>query len=526
MSNTFYAGQTDYLSKLNLLWDGFTTAGAVNLASITVTGGSINGTPVGNTTPSTGGFTTLTATAGSINGITVGATTPSTGGFTTLTANTSVTFTGTANRIIGDFSNSTIISRAMFQSATTNGATSIGSIPNGTGVASNFVAFNTSDPTNSGYCQIVGSTSEASIVSGITGTGTYLPLNLKTSGATRLSIDTSGNVNITNNLTVGPTFSTGTTVTTGDCAFELGGLRTGSGNTYMDLHATSGSDYESRIARYSGTNGKLDIINTGTGDITIVQNTTGSSIKFNVNAINTLIITESLATVTALLANTVRVQAATTTHTQGAYIEWNKDGSNGLTYLLNQKGSGAGGLVIGEVSTADVITERIRIDGATGNTSIGGGTATYQLQVRGAGQLVSALTDAGNKGGSLYLQDTGNAAGNGGAIFFGTTLGNLTPFAAIKGMVADGGTNTTGNLVFSSRALISDTALTHRLTLDLAGNMILGASTPGTSAARVLVLSNATAPSTSPAGGGQLYVEAGTLKYRGSSGTITTIGAA
>ena len=62
-----------------------------------------------------------------------------------------------------------------------------------------------------------------------------------------------------------------------------------------------------------------------------------------------------------------------------------------------------------------------------------------------------------------------------------------------------------------------------RFTLDTSGNVGIGVSTFGTSAAKVLGLANATAPSTSPAGMGQLYVEAGALKYRGSSGTVTTI---
>lgn len=35
-----------------------------------------------------------------------------------------------------------------------------------------------------------------------------------------------------------------------------------------------------------------------------------------------------------------------------------------------------------------------------------------------------------------------------------------------------------------------------------------------------------TVPTTNPTGGGILYVEAGALKYRGSSGTVTTIAAA
>jgi len=67
---------------------------------------------------------------------------------------------------------------------------------------------------------------------------------------------------------------------------------------------------------------------------------------------------------------------------------------------------------------------------------------------------------------------------------------------------------------------------TQAMTLDASGNLMVGATAAGTSAAKVLGLANATAPSTSPAGMGQLYVESGALKFRGSSGTITTIAAA
>ena len=64
------------------------------------------------------------------------------------------------------------------------------------------------------------------------------------------------------------------------------------------------------------------------------------------------------------------------------------------------------------------------------------------------------------------------------------------------------------------------------LQITQAGNVGIGVSAFGTSAAKVLGLANATAPSSSPAGMGQLYVESGALKFRGSSGTITTIAAA
>ena len=69
-------------------------------------------------------------------------------------------------------------------------------------------------------------------------------------------------------------------------------------------------------------------------------------------------------------------------------------------------------------------------------------------------------------------------------------------------------------------------AFTSRFKIDGSGNVGVGVGTFGTSAAKVLGLANATAPTTSPAGMGQLYVEAGALKYRGSSGTITTLAVA
>ena len=42
----------------------------------------------------------------------------------------------------------------------------------------------------------------------------------------------------------------------------------------------------------------------------------------------------------------------------------------------------------------------------------------------------------------------------------------------------------------------------------------------------VFIANVATVPSTNPSGGGILYVQSGALKYRGSSGTVTTIAAA
>lgn len=64
------------------------------------------------------------------------------------------------------------------------------------------------------------------------------------------------------------------------------------------------------------------------------------------------------------------------------------------------------------------------------------------------------------------------------------------------------------------------------LVCDSRGNVSIGAITAGTDALRVLCIKNGIAPTTSPLNGGQLYVEDGALKYRGSSGTVTTLASA
>ncbi len=107
-----------------------------------------------------------------------------------------LTFTGTAQRITGDFSNGTIANRLMFQTNNANSQTRIETIPSGTGNSAFYSAYNNSDPTNASrfaFGILVGG-AEARIASDITGTGTYLPITFSTSNTTKLTIaaDTTG----------------------------------------------------------------------------------------------------------------------------------------------------------------------------------------------------------------------------------------------------------------------------------------------------------------------------------------------
>ena len=77
----------------------------------------------------------------------------------------------------------------------------------------------------------------------------------------------------------------------------------------------------------------------------------------------------------------------------------------------------------------------------------------------------------------------------------------------------------------TARAYEFQSAGSNVMTLDTSGNLLVGLTTAGTTAAKTIQIANGTAPTGNQAGG-QLYVEAGALKFRGSSGTITTIAAA
>lgn len=62
---------------------------------------------------------------------------------------------------------------------------------------------------------------------------------------------------------------TGLGVSTTDVQFEHGAGRSGDGNTYIDLHATAGTDYELRLVRNAGVNGVGALAHKGTGAFSI-----------------------------------------------------------------------------------------------------------------------------------------------------------------------------------------------------------------------------------------------------------------
>ena len=135
---------------------------------------------------------------------------------------------------------------------------------------------------------------------------------------------------------------------------------------------------------------------------------------------------------------------------------------------------------------ANVITastngaERLRVDSA-GNVGVGTASPDAQFHIFGVGQNTSAITDAGLQGGILRLSGNSSSAGAGGGIIFSTSQGdtaNSAGFAVIKGLLTNGSTNTTGDLAFSTRNIVADTALTERMIIKAGGNIGIGTSSP------------------------------------------------
>jgi hypothetical protein len=138
---------------------------------------------------------------------------------------------------------------------------------------------------------------------------------------------------------------------------------------------------------------------------------------------------------------------------------------------------------------------------------------TLRKQVVFPYQMVIGKGDGGY-GTIAYNADYRDATSNIAGVKYltGDTISQLE-FVAGGFIFRSAPSGTTGNVA----------TLTERFRLTETGNIGLGTSNFGFGS-RVIGIANATTvPSANPSGGGVLYVEGGALKYRGSSGTITTI---
>jgi Major tropism determinant N-terminal domain len=101
--------------------------------------------------------------------------------------------------ILGDFTNSTVAYRTVFQTANLNSSTGIYALPSGTNTAASWQALNNSVSTNASKIFIAtNGTTDVQIGSGINGSGTYLPLSIWNNGAAQITLYPNGNVYMSN----------------------------------------------------------------------------------------------------------------------------------------------------------------------------------------------------------------------------------------------------------------------------------------------------------------------------------------
>ena len=132
------------------------------------------------------------------------------------------------------------------------------------------------------------------------------------------------------------------------------------------------------------------------------------------------------------------------------------------------------------------------------------------IQVGDGASLFGYTATEASLGGNIYWNGGLKYVGNGEASQYQQQIGEHRWYSAVNNTAGAGAVITFGNA---------------KMTLDVLGNLLVGLTTAGTTAAKTIQIANGTAP-TANVTGGQLYVESGALKYRGSSGTITTIAAA
>jgi hypothetical protein len=235
-------------------------------------------------------------------------------------------------------------------------------------------------------CSADGVSIEASVVGNPSGSSRWITLTggtasvnpkISTSGGA-LNLDSAAgfiNVNPSTAFAAAADMYSGNGVSTGDVRFEMGGYRTGSGNVYIDFHATSGTDYECRLLRLGGADGVFSFANKGLGLLKFQQEN-AAPITFETSLIERMRISA---------AGNVGIGGAPSDPATYRFLEIYGDAGVGGGGIRAFSGTSTAGVdlrvqaqgsigYVGSYTTAPVVfmqngAERFRLDGTTINVT-------------------------------------------------------------------------------------------------------------------------------------------------------------
>lgn len=354
----------------------------------------------------------------------------------------------------------TSIGNALFTAATTGAAqAALGTItvPNGGTGATTLTGVVKGNGTSAFTAGTVSLTSEVSGTLPVANGGTGVTTSTGTG-----SVVLSASPSFTGTVNFGPAIVTGSGVSTGDAQFELGGNRSGDGPAYMDFHAVAGGDFNARVFRGSGANGNMEIVNAGTGVLTIATNATekmrieaggnvmvGTTSATGLFSVNGLSYGQMIATDRfGLLGNNLYFGTGNFRYIgNGHAYAWAQGNTDGADYRLLYAGNNTSGG--GAVATP---TERLYIT-AAGNVGIGTSAPPQLL-------AVGNTTDqfgAGISGAVTTAYFGSPSSGSGG----------------IRRLAYD---RATGNFDFIGGSVASPST---QMTVTSTGNVGIGTSNPG-----------------------------------------------
>ena len=307
------------------------------------------------------------------------------------------------------------------------------------------------------------------------------------------------------------------------------------GSISTTLPVIAGTTYQIVVTRSSSTGANM-VVSIGTASISVPSWDT-NTVTVVANATGNLPVTVGGFTATVQSVSIKAVTAFASPSLVAGVAEFRSGGGNtgtGSAALLsnttgdNNTGTGNAALQNNTTGGGNTGTGRAAL---LSNTTGGGNTGT------GSAALQNNTTGGGNTGtGYAALQNntTGdNNTGTGNAALQNNTTGSNNTGVGFQAGYTDGTTatvatvNNTTLLGFQAQALVSNVAVIGSRVAANRQSLCLGNYGEVGSGLGVFALSDAaTAPTTNPTGGGVLFSEAGALKWRGSSGTVTVIAVA